>query len=65
MVADMLILHHAQALPPTEPDTTAILSPATAEELPRPQPGSAGDAAAFIGAMVAEVADFAEGLGRR
>ncbi|MEV6176819.1 DUF4241 domain-containing protein [Streptomyces sp. NPDC052016] len=65
LVADMLILHHAQALPPTEPDTTVFLSPATAEELPRPRPGSAGDAAAFIGAMVAQVADFAEGLRRR
>ncbi len=62
LVADMLILHHAQALPPTVPDTTAFLAPAVAEGALRPRPGNAQDASEFISAMVAEVADFTESL---
>ncbi|MFF7142733.1 DUF4241 domain-containing protein [Streptomyces nodosus] len=64
LVADMLILHHAQALPPTVPDTTAFLSPTMAEDVLRPRPGNAQDASEFISAMVAEVADFKESLRR-
>ncbi|MGW0993664.1 DUF4241 domain-containing protein [Streptomyces sp. NPDC002523] len=65
LVADMLILHHAQALPPTAPDTTAFLSPTMAEDIRRPQPGNAAGAAEFISATVAEIADFNESLRRR
>ncbi|MFD0544474.1 DUF4241 domain-containing protein [Streptomyces mexicanus] len=66
LVADMLILHHARPLPPTAPDTTTFRFPAAVQDTPGPQePGTAGEAAAYIAALITEVADFKEGLRHR
>ncbi len=66
LVADMLILHHARPLPPTAPDTTTFRSPTTVQAISGPQePGTAGQAAAYIAALITEVADFSESLRHR
>ncbi|WP_159667103.1 DUF4241 domain-containing protein, partial [Streptomyces mexicanus] len=66
LVADMLILHHARPLPPTAPDTTTFRFPATVQDTPGPhEPGTAGEAAAYIAALITEVADFNESLRHR
>ncbi|NUP39391.1 MAG: DUF4241 domain-containing protein [Streptomyces sp.] len=64
LVADMLVLHGARPLPPTPPDTTAFLSPPPPEDSPRPRPGSPGDSAEAVAALIAGVADFSKRLRR-
>lgn len=63
-VADMLVLHHAKALPPTVPSTAACLSPRfTAPEDRREAPfTSPGATAEFIADQIASIVDLATEL---
>ncbi|MER6349147.1 DUF4241 domain-containing protein [Streptomyces sp. NPDC001595] len=65
LVADMLIFHGGEALPPTEPDTAVFLTPSAELDPPRAEPGDAGEAAVFIAALIDEIVDFKESLRRR
>lgn len=65
LVADMLVLHGARALPPTAPGTAAFLTPAQGGGGPVPEPGEPGAAAAFLRAVADDVAAFRAGLPRR